>query len=218
LVGESGSGKTTLAKVLTGQLRPEAGTVALDGEILPDRRSRRLRSSLQMVFQDPYSSLDPRMTIRQTLSELLRLVVRMPRQKIEARCAELLAQVGLSESALDGYPGQFSGGQRQRIAIARALAVDPTVLVADEPTSALDVSVQAAVLDQLGRLRDDLGLTIVVISHDLAVIRHICDDVFVLRSGAVVESGTAAQVLDRPRDPYTQQLIRAVPRLPNRSV
>ena len=213
LVGESGSGKTTLAKVLTGQLRPDAGSVSLDGVALPGVRTREQLRRIQMIYQDPFASLDPRMTVRQTLSELLRLVVRMPRDRIEARCVELLDQVSLPVSALDGYPGQFSGGQRQRIAIARALAVEPTVLVADEPTSALDVSIQAAVLDLLVRLRDDLDLTIVVISHNLAVIRHICDDVSVMQNGVVVDSGSAADVLDHPRTPYTRELIRAVPRL-----
>ncbi|SDP44862.1 peptide/nickel transport system ATP-binding protein [Nakamurella panacisegetis] len=213
LVGESGSGKTTLAKVLTGQLSPAAGSVVLDGQVLPAVRGRAQLRQIQMIYQDPFASLDPRMTVRQTLSELLRLVVRMPRPRIEARCVELLDQVSLPASALDGYPGQFSGGQRQRIAIARALAVEPTVLVADEPTSALDVSIQAAVLDLLVRLRDEFDLTIVVISHNLAVIRHICDDVSVLRDGVVVDSGTATDVLDHPRTEYTRQLIRAVPRL-----
>lgn len=213
LVGESGSGKTTLAKVLTGQLRADSGTVTLAGVVLPDHRSRDQLRRIQMIYQDPFASLDPRMTVRQTLSELLRLVVRVPRSKIEPRCVELLAQVSLPASALDGYPGQFSGGQRQRIAIARALAVEPSVLVADEPTSALDVSIQAAVLELLVRLRDELDLTIVVISHNLAVIRHICDDVSVMHGGAVVEAGAAASVLDHPQIAYTQKLIRAVPRL-----
>ena len=213
LVGESGSGKTTLAKVLTGQLRADSGSVALDGVLLPPNRSRDQLRQIQMIYQDPFASLDPRMTVRQTLSELLRLVVRTPKPTIEARCAELLDQVSLPASALDGYPGQFSGGQRQRIAIARALAVEPSVLVADEPTSALDVSIQAAVLELLVRLRDELDLTIVVISHNLAVIRHICDDVSVMHRGVVVESGSAVAVLDHPKTPYTQQLIRAVPRL-----
>ena len=213
LVGESGSGKTTLAKVLTGQLAADAGEVALNGRPLPSPRTREQLRTIQMIYQDPYSSLDPRMTVRQTLSELLRLVVGVPRRRLEGGCTDLLGQVSLPASTLDGYPGQFSGGQRQRIAIARALAVEPTVLVADEPTSALDVSVQASVLDLLGRLRDELDLALVVISHNLAVIRHLCDDVSVMLDGVVVESGRAAVVIDHPQQAYTRQLVDAVPRL-----
>ncbi len=216
IVGESGSGKTTLAKVLTGQLRPHAGRVELDSKLLPDRRTRDQLSAIQMIYQDPYSSLDPRMTIRQTLSELLRLVRGLPRRQVESRCVELLAQVSLPASALDGYPGQFSGGQRQRIAIARALAVEPRVLVADEPTSALDVTIAAQVLDLLRQLRDDLDLTLVIISHNLAVIRHLCDDVSVMVDGHVVETGPAAAVLDHPASEYTRALVAAVPRMRGR--
>ncbi|MET3803378.1 peptide/nickel transport system ATP-binding protein [Nakamurella sp. UYEF19] len=213
IVGESGSGKTTLAKVLTGQLRPDAGEVFLGGRVLPARRTRDELSAIQMIYQDPYSSLDPRMTVRQTLTELLRLVQGLSKPRAQARCLELLDQVALPASALDGYPGQFSGGQRQRIAIARALAVEPTVLVADEPTSALDVSIQAAVLDLLLGLRDRLGLSIVVISHNPAVVRHLCDDVTVMLDGEVVETGIATQVIDHPRSEYTRALVAAVPRL-----
>jgi peptide/nickel transport system ATP-binding protein len=213
IVGESGSGKTTLAKVLTGQIRPDSGEVELTGLTLPPARTRTQLTSIQMIYQDPFSCLDPRMTVRATLSELLRIVRGVPRALVERRCVELLAQVSLPVAALDGYPGQFSGGQRQRIAIARALAVEPQVLVADEPTSALDVSIQSAVLDLLVRLRDELDLTIVLISHNLAVIRHTCDDVSVMYGGAVVETGPAAQVLDHPQEPYTRALIAAVPRL-----
>ncbi len=215
LVGESGSGKTTLAKVLTGQLTPDAGHVELDGVSLGAKRTRDELRAIQMIYQDPYSSLDPRMTVRQTLCELLRRVRRLPRHLLQARCVELLDQVRMPASSLDGYPGQFSGGQRQRIAIARALAVEPTVLVADEPTSALDVSIQAAVLDLLVRLRDELDLAVVVISHNLAVIRHICDEVSVMLDGVVVETGSAAQVIDHPRSDYTNTLVAAVPRLRN---
>ncbi len=213
LVGESGSGKTTLAKVLTGQLQADTGVIELNGQALADRRTRDQLSGIQMIYQDPYSSLDPRMTVRQTLSELLSLVRGLPRSRIEARCIELLDQVQLPASALDGYPGQFSGGQRQRIAIARALAVEPKVLVADEPTSALDVSIQAAVLDLLMKLRDELHVGLIVISHNLAVIRHLCDDVSVMLAGLVIETGSAADVIDHPRERYTQELIGAVPRL-----
>ena len=213
LVGESGSGKTTLAKVLTGQLAPDAGHVELNGLSLGAKRTRDELRAVQMIYQDPYSSLDPRMTVRQTFSELLRHVRRVPRHLLEARCVELLDQVRMPASSLDGYPGQFSGGQRQRIAIARALAVEPAVLVADEPTSALDVSIQAAVLDLLVRLRDELDLAVVVISHNLAVIRHICDDVSVMLDGVVVETGSATQVIDHPRGDYTNALVGAVPRL-----
>jgi peptide/nickel transport system ATP-binding protein len=213
LVGESGSGKTTLARVLTGQQQPDAGTVSLDGVVLGRRRSRDQLRAVQMVFQDPYASLDPRMTVRQTLTELLKLNGLKGKAALENRCRELLSQVAMPDWALDRVPGQFSGGQRQRIAIARALAVNPQVLVADEPTSALDVSVQASVLDLMARLRDEFGLSILLISHNLAVVHEICDDVSVIHHGQIVESGATRDVFANPANAYTQQLIESVPRL-----
>src|ERR671927_542701 len=166
-----------------------------------------------MVFQDPYSSLNPRMTVRQTLAELLRVHRVVPRDRVEARCRELLDLVGLGARALDAHPRQFSGGQRQRVSIARALALEPEVLVADEPVSALDVSVQATVLNLLEELRQRLGLTVLLIAHNMAVVRHVCDRVAVMYLGRIVEVAPVADLFADPRHPYTQGLLRAVPRL-----
>ena len=170
LVGESGCGKTTVAKAVVGHLAPASGAVRLDGHELGPRRTAGERRAIQMVFQDPYSSLNPRMSIRRVLSELLRVHHLVPVPRIEERCRELMALVGLPADALDGLPGQFSGGQRQRVAIARALAVEPRVVIADEPVSALDVSVQATILDLFEDLGERLGLTILFISHNLAAV------------------------------------------------
>ena len=213
LVGESGSGKTTLARVLTGQLGAAAGTVQLDGVTLGARRSRAQLRAVQMIFQDPYASLDPRMTVRQTLAELLRLGGVAGRPAIEARCRELLDQVAMPASALDRVPGQFSGGQRQRIAIARALAVEPRVLVADEPTSSLDVSAQSAILQLLAGLRDEFGLSVLFISHNLGVVHEICEEISVIYQGQIVEAGPTRAVFANPAHAYTRRLIESVPRL-----
>ncbi len=166
-----------------------------------------------MVFQDPYSSLNPRMTVHQALAELLRVHKLVPRAGIDARCRELLDLVGLPPSALDAYPRQFSGGQRQRISIARALALEPEILIADEPVSALDVSVQATVLNLLADLRRRLGLTMLFVAHNMSVVRHVCDRVAVMYLGRIVETAPADQLFSDPRHPYTQALLRAVPRI-----
>ena len=213
LVGESGSGKTTLARVLTGQLGAAAGTLQLDGVTLGGRRSRAQLRAIQMIFQDPYASLDPRMTVRQTLTELLRLGGVTGRSAIEARCRELLDQVAMPGSALDRVPGQFSGGQRQRIAIARALAVEPRVLVADEPTSSLDVSAQSAILQLMADLRDEFGLSVLFISHNLGVVHEICEEISVIYQGEIVEAGPTRAVFANPAHAYTRRLIESVPRL-----
>jgi ABC-type glutathione transport system ATPase component len=199
--------------VLLGAVRPDSGTVTLDGTRLGHPRELATRRAVQMVYQDPYSSLDPRMTVRQTLAELLRAHHVVDDGAVPARSAELLDQVSLPIAVLGAYPGELSGGQRQRVAIARALAVQPRVLVADEPTSALDVSVQQAVLALLRRLRTDLGLSVLVITHDLGVVHEICDEVTVLDDGRVVEHGPVADVLSRPRNARTRELVDAVPRL-----
>src|SRR5438132_5896203 len=188
LVGESGCGKSTLGRCIVGLYRPTAGDIAWRGEPLPARRERSQRRHIQMVFQDPYASLNPRMTVRQTLSELLRVHRMVPRSGIDARCRELVDMVGLGPRALDAHPRQFSGGQRQRVSIARALALEPELLVADEPVSALDVSVQATVLNVLDELRARLGLTVLLIAHNLAVVRHVCDRVAVMYLGPIVET------------------------------
>jgi oligopeptide transport system ATP-binding protein len=218
LVGESGCGKTTVARCLAGFLAPGSGTVTLDGIQLGGRRTSAQRRAVQMVFQDPYSSLNPRLTVRALLRELLTVHQLVPRAEVEGRCRELMSLVGLPAAALDGLPSQFSGGQRQRIAIARALAVEPAVLIADEPVSALDVSVQATILRLFAELRDRLGLTIVIISHNLAVVRHLSDHVAVMYLGRVVEEGTRDELFASVRHPYARALLAAAPRLHQRGL
>ena len=166
-----------------------------------------------MVFQDPYSSLNPRMTAQQTLRELLRVHQLVPSSETNRRCQELLEMVGLPSRVLHNYPSQFSGGQRQRLAIARALAVEPRAIVADEPVSALDVSVQATILQLFAELKASLGLTLILISHDLAVVRHLCDRIAVMYLGRIAERGSRKVIFDDPRHPYTRALLTAAPRI-----
>ena len=211
VVGESGSGKSTLIRLLAGLDQPTSGAVRFDGQPVSGRRERQLRflrSQLQVVFQDPMSSLDPRMNVRQIVSEPL---VGTGHPDPIGRVRELLDAVGLEAAAADRYPHQFSGGQRQRISIARALAPKPSVLVADEPVSALDVSVRAQILNLLADLVDELALTLVFVSHDLSVVRRVCDRVAVLHDGELVEVGTTEHVYSADAKPYTRQLIAAVP-------
>jgi oligopeptide transport system ATP-binding protein len=211
LVGESGSGKTSVARCVAGYQRPTFGTVHLDGVDLAAPSARSARRRIQMVFQDPYSSLNPSMTLRQAIREPIAVHGLRPQAEIDARVAELAALVGLDELLLDERPRQLSGGQRQRASIARALALEPDVLVADEPVSALDVSVQAVVLNLLATLREELGMSILFISHDMAVVSHLCDDVVVMSAGDVVEAGSTTEVFESPRHPYTRELLAAVP-------
>jgi oligopeptide transport system ATP-binding protein len=213
LVGESGCGKSTLGRCIVGLYEPTAGEVRYRGGVLPAKRDRATRRQMQMVFQDPYSSLNPRMTVRQMLRELLTVHAVVPKDRVGKRCVELLDLVGLSPRSLDAYPRQFSGGQRQRVSIARALALEPKLLVADEPVSALDVSVQATVLNLLEELRERLGLSILLIAHNMAIVRHTCDRVAVMYLGRIVETAPTAALFSDPRHPYTQGLLRAVPRL-----
>ncbi|RLU92066.1 ABC transporter ATP-binding protein [Streptomyces griseocarneus] len=210
LVGESGSGKSTTARVFAGLQRPTAGSVQFDGQDigLPAVR-KALSRDVQLVFQDPYASLNPRRTVEQIVTTPLRVHTDLDAGARRARAAELLLQVGLAEEHLDRYPHEFSGGQRQRIGIARALAPRPRLIIADEPVSALDVSVQAQVLNLLMDLRDELGLSLLFVSHDLAVVRHFCDRVAVMRAGNVVESGPRDQVFDNPEADYTRELLAA---------
>lgn len=215
LVGESGSGKTTVARAVVGLHPPDSGKILLSEKALPRKRSREQFRRIQMVFQDPYTSLNPRLTVRRMLSEVLLLHRMTPRQHVDQRCAELMDMVRLSRSSLDAYPSQFSGGQRQRIALARALAVEPQVLVADEPTSALDASVQASVVHLLASLREDLQLTLLFVSHDLAVVAALCDTVAVMKDGRIVEKTTTTAFFSGPHEPYSRELLSAVPRLPN---
>jgi len=213
LVGESGCGKSTLGRAIVGLCNPTEGTVSYRGEALTAKRERSKRRRIQMVFQDPYSSLNPRMTVKQTLAELLKAHDMVPKDAIDARCRELLDLVGLGSRALDAHPRQFSGGQRQRVSIARALALEPELLIADEPVSALDVSVQATVLNLLEELREKLGLTVLLIAHNMAVVRHVADRVAVMYLGRIVEQGPVDQLFTDPRHPYTRGLLTAVPRL-----
>jgi peptide/nickel transport system ATP-binding protein len=213
LVGESGCGKSTLGRCIVGLEEPTAGQVRFAGELMSAKRTAAQRRRIQMIFQDPYSSLNPRMTVRQTLSELLRVHHLVGRAQIDARCRELLDLVGLGARALDAHPRQFSGGQRQRVSIARALALEPEVLVADEPVSALDVSVQATVLNLLEDLQAQLRLTVLLIAHNMAVVRHVCDRVAVMYLGRIVEVAPVTELFADARHPYTQGLLRAVPRL-----
>ncbi|WP_320668683.1 ABC transporter ATP-binding protein [Patulibacter defluvii] len=216
LVGESGSGKTTLGRLLLGLERPTAGRIVIDGIDVTDpaglagEQRRQVRRAVQMVFQDPYSTLNPARTVGATLREAV--TVHQPRGgDPRARVAALLEQVGLPAAYAERKPVALSGGERQRVAIARALAADPRLIVCDEAVSALDVSVQAQILNLLAELRRDRGLSYLFVTHDLAVVRQIADRVYVLRRGRLVEEGPCADVLDRPRDPYTQRLIASIP-------
>jgi oligopeptide/dipeptide ABC transporter ATP-binding protein len=213
LVGESGCGKSTLARSIVGLHHPTAGVIRYDGEVLPARRTRAQQRAIQMVFQDPYSSLNPRMTVGQMLAELLRFHELVPRNKVRERSRELMHLVDLPERALDQRPRQFSGGQRQRVGIARALALEPTVLLADEPVSALDVSVQATIINLLADLKDTLDLSVIFVSHNMAVVRQISDRTAVMYRGRIVETGTTDTLFDDPAHPYTRLLIGSVPRL-----
>ncbi|KAA6130910.1 ABC transporter ATP-binding protein [Cupriavidus cauae] len=213
IVGESGSGKSTIGKCLLRLTDIDGGTLLFQGQDiakLPERRFRPLRKDVQMIFQDPFASLNPRHTVGRIISDGP-VASGVPRQKAEARARELLQLVGLEDSAFDRYPNQFSGGQRQRIGIARALALEPKLLVADESVSALDVSVQAQVLELLATLQKRLDIGLIFITHDLRVAAQICHHVIVMHKGKVVESGPPAQIFDAPRHDYTQRLIAAIP-------
>lgn len=215
LVGESGSGKSTTARCVAGLITADSGDVVLNGRQIDglDRSlMRKVRRHLQVVFQDPFSSLDPRMTAEELVGEGL-LVHGLQKDKRARRDAVVrnLELVGLSASDLERYPRAFSGGQRQRIAIARAIAVRPQLLICDEPVSSLDVSVQAQVLNLLLDLKAELGLSILFIAHDLAVVRYLCDDMVVMNEGRVVEAGARDDIFDSPRHPYTKSLLAAVP-------
>src|SRR5690242_19627274 len=217
IVGESGSGKTTVARMIVGLEHPTRGTITACGNdrSQPARaaRDRRRRGrEVQIVFQDPYTSLDPRQTAEQTLSEMIRLHHGWPADRRQARVTELTDLVGLDSRQARALPRSLSGGQRHRVAIARALAAEPRVLILDEPVAALDVSIQAQVLNLLAEIRDRTGVSYILISHDLAVVRQLTDQAIVMHRGQVVERGATAQVLDDPQHPYTQRLRASVPR------
>lgn len=219
LVGESGSGKSTIALTAVGLLRPTGGSVLIDGHNLYDRTQsqlehRQIRRRLQMVFQSPYASLNPRWRVGSILAEPLRVFSLTDSQSAESRRVhELLEQVGLSMSDAHRFPHEFSGGQRQRISIARALASRPEFIVCDEPTSALDVSVQAQVLNLLKQLQNDLGLTYLFITHDLAVVRVMAHRIGVLKSGRLIEEESTESLIESPQSEYTKMLIRSAPRI-----
>jgi peptide/nickel transport system ATP-binding protein len=212
VVGESGSGKSTLARLVMALEAPTSGTVRFEGRdlhALPPDALRRARPGFQMVFQDPFGSLDPRQTVARIVGEPLEAQARDTPAERRERAGEMLAAVGLRTADLDKYPHEFSGGQRQRIAIARALVTRPRLIVADEPVSALDVSVQAQVLNLMQDLQDRFGLSYLFISHDLAVVDLVCDDVIVLHQGRVVEAGPADRLFRAPEHDYTRRLLAA---------
>lgn len=215
IIGESGSGKSTLVRLLLALDTPSSGTVEFDGRPVSAAASARslhwFRRQTGVVFQDPYASLDPRMSVGRIVAEPLTAlgIEGDHRSKVRA----ILRLVGLDADAADRFPHEFSGGQRQRIALSRAIVHRPRLLVGDEPLSALDVTVRAQILELLGGLRKELGLAIVLVSHDIGVVQHLCDRVVVMRDGAIVEEGPVATVLSRPSHPYTTQLLASVPRL-----
>ena len=217
IVGESGCGKSTLARLLARLIEPTSGTVLLDGADVTGASSKellKLRRDIQIVFQDPYACLNPRHSIGQSIGTPIRIQKTMSRTDEKKRVQELMELVGLNVEHYNRFPHEFSGGQRQRAWIARALALQPKVIIADEPVSALDVSIQAQILNLLEKLQADLNLSYVFIAHDLSVVRHIADEVAVMYLGKIVEIGTPAAVYGVPSHPYTQALMSAVP-VPN---
>lgn len=214
LVGESGSGKTTVGRAVLRLLPIASGRVIFDSQFVFDlgaRRLRRLRRQMQMIFQDPGGSLDPRMRVEQIIAEPMLVHRTFRGKKRRRRVGELLERCGLTGDAARRFPHEFSGGQRQRIAIARALALEPKLIVCDEPTSALDVSIQSQILNLLSDLRTSMGLAYLFISHDMAVVNHMCDRVAVMKDGCIVEQGDREAVLTRPQHEYTKALLAAVP-------
>lgn len=221
LVGESGSGKSTIARVAAGLLRPDQGEVLLEGSVIAGggakKRTRETCRNIQMVFQNPDASLNPKYTIGHILSDAMLFHHIADRAHVKEKCQEWVQLLHLPENTLERYPKSFSGGQKQRIALARAICVQPKVLIADEPTSALDVSVQLEILNLIGELRQELNLTILFISHDLGVVHYLCDDVAVMKQGELLERGTKADFFARPQTSYGRQLLDAVPGLPGPS-
>lgn len=217
LVGESGCGKSTLGRTLVRLYEPTAGEISFDGkDFLKESgaKLRALRKDIQMIFQDPYASLDPRMTVGQIIQQPFEIHNLIPNKtERDKRIKELLELVGLRSAHINRYPHEFSGGQRQRISIARAIALNPKLIICDEPVSALDVSVQAQVLNLLEDLQESLGLTYIFISHDLSVIEHVCDRIAVMYLGKIVEVASRDELFSNPQHPYTQALISAIPRV-----
>lgn len=214
IVGESGCGKSTLARAIVRLETPVSGRILFENEDLAcvgEPALRRLRPRIQMIFQDPYASLNPRMTVFDAVAEPIRVHRRPPRRELAAEVLTLMDKVGLAARFVRKYPHEFSGGQRQRIAIARALALNPLLLLADEPVSALDVSVQAQIINLLAALQREAGLAMMFISHDLGVVRHLAQRIAVMYLGRIVETGPAEALFENPRHPYTQALLAAIP-------
>ncbi|HEX5610358.1 MAG TPA: ATP-binding cassette domain-containing protein [Solirubrobacterales bacterium] len=214
LVGESGSGKSTACRAVLQLIKPTSGSVRFEGQEiagLSRRQMRPLRRQMQMIFQDPYASLNPRKRVGQIVADPLRRQGVASGSDLRRRVTGLLERVGLASEHYDRFPHEFSGGQRQRIGIARALALEPKLVIADEPVSALDVSIQAQIVNLLDDLQDELGLTYLFVAHDIGVVRHISDQIAVMNNGKIVEQGSADQVCERPTDPYTKKLLAAVP-------
>jgi len=211
LVGESGCGKSTLALAIMGLIPPTHGRIALNGHELSGRERMATARTVQMVFQDPYASLNPRQTVRRTLVDPLRLHGVTDRTEVDQRVMDMMAKVGLRPDHADRYPHEFSGGQRQRIGIARALILKPKLVICDEPVSALDVSIRAQIINLLLDLKDEMGLAYIMISHDLGVVEHVSDRVAVMYLGRIVEQGGWQEIFEDPRHPYTRALIAAIP-------
>ncbi|WP_449621988.1 ABC transporter ATP-binding protein [Robertmurraya sp. Marseille-Q9965] len=213
LVGESGSGKTTTGRAIIGLNKITSGKVLFDGQEITDlhRASKNIRRDIQMIFQDPYSSLNPKKRVSDIIAEPLRNYEKLTKGEEQKRVQELLELVGLSPESSLKYPHEFSGGQRQRIGIARAIALKPKLIIADEPVSALDVSVQAQVLNFMQDIQKELGLTYLFISHDLGVIKHMCDEIGIMYKGRYVESGTKEDIFNNPQHIYTKRLVAAIP-------
>lgn len=220
IAGESGCGKSTLAKIMAGLLPPDSGEVLYHGTPLSqlgNNDRKRFRQKTQMIFQDPFSSLNPRMRVGDSIAEPL-LISGVPAGLQREERTRIMASVGLSSDVADRFPDEFSGGQRQRIGIARALAASPEILIADEPVSSLDISIQAQIINILLKMKQDRALSMMIVSHNLLILRHICDRIIIMYLGAVVESGPAAELFHRCRHPYTEALIAAIPGLQGAAV
>lgn len=217
LVGESGSGKTTIGKLIAGFITPDTGTIYFHDRPLRRISLRKRVKNVQMIFQDPFASLNPKLSIGLQLTEAVKQgnwELSLGKFEIKKNITYYLDRVGLSQKILEGYPHQFSGGELQRVVIARALAMQPKIIIADEPVSSLDLSIQAQILNLLKELKKGFELSYIFITHDLAVIRYMADRVLVMKDGAIIEQGDVNSILTRPRNPYTEQLIEAVPKIP----